>query len=326
MKTKVQTARPLVLISHLYEKHHVDNLEKQFPQIRFLHLPKAAPWPEEVKEAEVLLFAGLQKPELSGLLKAAGGIRWLHTGSAGFDWVRVPEVEEQGITVTRSAEVMSIPMAEFALAAMLAHAKNLFTLRDAQERRAWEPPLHSELRGRNLLIVGAGAIGRHIAEPARAFGMKITGIKRTPEPVEGFDEIHAPDRLDALLPHADYVVLTMPLTPETENMIDARRLALMPEHAYLINLARGGLIVEEDFIDAMNRGVIAGATLDAYTVEPLPEDSPLWALPNVLISPHASYRTPEIRTRVFTEFAENLERWLQQEPLANTMREPALGY
>lgn len=317
---------PTVLISHLYERQRVDALRERFPAVRFLHLPSAPPWPEGTDEGEALLFAGLRKPELSGLLRAAAAVRWIHTGSAGFDWVEVPEVEERGIVVTRSADVMSIPMAEFAFAAILAHVKNLEALRDSQRRRAWEPPMHAELHGRTLLVVGAGSIGARVAGLARAFGMRVLGIKRDGAPRPGFDAMYRPDRLDEVLPEADVVVLTAPATPETEGMIDAGRLKAMKRDAYLVNIARGALVVEDDLLDALRSGEIAGACLDAFAVEPLPADHPLWSAPNTFISPHASYRSPAIRQRVFEEFSENLERWLASEPLANTKKHPALGY
>lgn len=315
-----------VFINHLYEAPHIERLRERFPRTRFVHLPKDPPWPDEIADGEVLLFAGLKKPQLSALLRSAVNVRWIHTGSAGFDWVAVPEVEERGITVSRSADVMSIPMAEFALAAMLNHAKHLPALHDAQRRHAWEPPMHAELHGKTLLVVGAGSIGRRVGGLGRAFGMRVVGIKRDGASVECMHEVHRPSELDALLPRADYVVLCTPLTPETEGMIDARRLATMRARAFLVNLARGALVVDEDLIDALRDGVIAGACLDAYTVEPLPADSPLWDTPGLLISPHASYRTPEIRARVFAEFGDNLERYLAQEEVANTMRHPTLGY
>ena len=317
---------PIVFINHLYEVPHIERLRERFPDTHFVHLPKEAPWPEEIDEGEVLLFAGLKKPQLSALLRAAPKVRWIHTGSAGFDWVAVPEVEERGITISRSADVMSIPMAEFALAAMLNHVKHLPALHDAQRRRSWEPPMHAELHGKTLLIIGAGSIGRRVGGLGRAFGMHVIGVKRDGAPVDGMDEVHPPSALDELLPRADHVVLATPLTPETEGMIDARRLSSMKARAYLVNLARGALIVEDDLVAALEEGVIAGAALDAFTVEPLPPEHRLWDTPNVFISPHASYRTPDIRARVFREFGDNLERYLAGEKVANTMRHPALGY
>ena len=315
-----------VFINHLYEAPHIERLRDRFPRTRFVHLPKEAPWPAEIADGEALLFAGLRKPELSALLRCATNVKWIHTGSAGFDWVAVPEVEERGIVVSRSADVMSIPMAEFALAAMLRHAKHLPALHDAQHRHAWEPPMHAELHGKTLLVIGAGSIGRRVGALGQAFGMHVVGVKRDAATVPGMHEVHPPSELDTLLPRADHVVLTTPLTPETEGMIDARRLAMMRARAYLVNLGRGALIVEDDLIAALEGGVIAGATLDAFTVEPLPADSRLWDAPNMFISPHASYRSPDIRARVFQEFGDNLERYLAGEPVANTMRHPALGY
>lgn len=315
-----------VFINHLYEVEHIERLRNDFPHTKFIHLPKAPPWPEEIAEGSVLLFAGLKKPELSKLLQRASKVDWIHTGSAGFDWVAVPEVSSRNITVSRSADVMSIPMAEFAMGAILSYAKHLPRLFDAQRRHAWEPPMHKELHGKTLLIIGAGSIGSRVGGLGLAFGMRVVGVKRDGKPLPTMHEVHKPDAIERLLPEADYVVLATPATPETRGMINARRLGLMQPHAYLVNVGRGALIVEEDLIAALKAGTIAGACLDAFTTEPLPPTHPLWDMPNVFISPHASYRTPEIRVRVFQEFAYNLKRYLAHEPVANTMRHPALGY
>jgi phosphoglycerate dehydrogenase-like enzyme len=315
-----------VVISHLYERHHVERLIADFPEVSFTQLPAAAPWPEVVSRANAMLFAGLKKPELSALLRGAPQLKWLHTGSAGFDWVLVPEVEAQGIVVTRSLDVMSIPMAEFVLAAMLQHAKNLPKLAAAQARREWTLPLHQELRGKEVLVVGAGSIGTRVAGLCRAFGMRVVGVNRSGGSNAAFDELHTADALDRLLPSADYVVLTAPGTSETQGLLDARRFGLMKQGAYLVNVARGTLVVEDALLAALTSGRLAGACLDAYAVEPLPEDSPLWSAENLFISPHTSYRTPEIRGRVFDEFAANLRSHLAGGPLAGLMRNPTLGY
>lgn len=315
-----------VLVAHTYEPPRLAHLRALFPDIGFVHLPAAPPWPDEVATAEAYLFAGLRKPELDALLKAAPAVSWIHTGSAGFDWVMVPEVETRGITVTRSHDVMSIPIAEFVLGAMLHHAKNVPKLMDAQVRRSWEPPMHLELRGKTVLVVGVGSIGRRVAGLCRAFGIVTLGVKRDAAPHESVDEMHPPAALNELLPRADFVVLCTPSTPETDGMIGAAELALMKSSAYLINVARGSLLDDDALIDALSRGAIAGACLDAYDEEPLPASSPLWTAPNLLLSPHASYRTPEIRDRVISEFAANLRRRLSGEPVVGTMRFRHLGY
>lgn len=315
-----------VLVSHIYEQHHFDRLVAEFPALGFTKLPAGEPWPEVVSSASALLFAGLRKPELSRLLRAAPRLEWIHTGSAGFDWVMVPEVEERGIVVTRSMDVMSIPIAEFVMGAMLRNAKNFPALEAAQARREWRPPFHQELRGKAVLVVGAGSIGTRVARLCAAFGMRVAGISRSGQANEAFAAVATPDALDAMLPAADYVVLTAPGTPETEGMFDARRFGLMKEGSYLINVARGSLVVEAALLAALASGRLAGACLDAFTVEPLPPDSPLWGIDNLFISPHASYRTPEIRGRVFEEFSSNLRALLEGRPLAGRMRNKELGY
>jgi phosphoglycerate dehydrogenase-like enzyme len=316
----------LVFVNHLYDAHHVTAMRERFPTVRFEQLPAAPPWPESIAQGEALLFAGLRKPELEALLQAAQGVRWIHTGSAGFDWVQVPEVERRTIALTRSADVMSIPIAEFVFGAVLAHAKHLHALRDAQREQRWAPPMHAELHGKTMLVVGVGAIGRRVAGLARAFGMRVVGVKRDGAPHEAVDEMIRPDALDGVLGEADVVVLTAPGTAETDGMIGAAQLASMKPTSYLVNVARGSLIDDDALVAALEAGTIAGACLDAFRDEPLPAGHPLWDAPNLMISPHCSYRTPEIRARVIDEFAANLERYLSDEPLLNTMRHPALGY
>ncbi|MBB6098097.1 phosphoglycerate dehydrogenase-like enzyme [Deinobacterium chartae] len=315
-----------VLLSHLYETHDTAPLFARFPEVRFVQLEKDAHLPARAAEADAILCGGMGKPQLSRLLRAAPRLEWIHTGSAGFDWVMVPEVTERAITVSRSAAVMNTPMAEFALGVMLAHAKNLDAMREAQTRHAWEPPMHRELYGATVGVVGAGAIGARIARLARAFGMRTLATKREAAPLEDFDAVYPPEGLEVLLAESDYLILTCPLTPETRHMIGRAQLARMKPGAYLINLARGGLIVEAELLRALQDGTLAGACLDAFEVEPLPADSPLWDAPNLRLTPHCSYRSPAIRARVVEEFAANLERYLRGEPLHNTLRHAALGY
>lgn len=186
--------------------------------------------------------------------------------------------------------------------------------------------MHGELFGKTLGIVGAGSIGTRIAGYAQAFGMRVLGTKRSPEPQPGFDTIHSPGALPMLLEASDVVVLACPLTPETRHMMGYAEFQQMKRDSYLINIARGALIVEADLIRALNEGLIAGACLDVFELEPLPAESPLWNVPSLFISPHCSYRSPQVRARVIDEFSENLNRYLQGEPVKNTMRHVALGY
>jgi phosphoglycerate dehydrogenase-like enzyme len=314
-----------VLVAELYGPERMAALRARFPGVEFIPVAPDGPHPQAA-DADALLFAGMNKAQLSALLRAAPRVDWIHTGSAGFDWVVVPEVASRGITLTRTAGAMNGPMAEFALGVMLRHAKRFPELEAAQARRAWAPVMADELDGATLGVVGAGAIGERLAALARPFGMRVLGIKRSPRPLPGFDAVWGPEALHELLEASDVVVLATPLTPETRGMIGAPELARLRPHAQLLNLARGALVDGTALADALRAGRLAAAWMDAFETEPLPADDPLWSVPNLFVTPHCSYRSQRVRDRVIGEFAANLERRLGGAPLAHTMREPALGY
>ncbi len=319
-------AQPLhVLVSALYGEERLSELHQRFPHTDFT-LANHETDPSLVRDADALLFAGMGKPQLSTLLQRTPRLDWIHTGSAGFDWVMVPEVEQRGIVVTRTAGAMNGPMAEFAMGVILSHAKRLPDLRASQARRAWEPVMADELAGATIGIVGAGAIGLRLAELAAPFGMRVIGSKRSPTQQPGFEAVYGADGLPHLLAESDFLVLAAPLTPETRGMIGTEQLALMKPGAYLINLARGALVVQDDLIAALSSGRIAGAWMDAFEQEPLPPEHPYWTTPGLFVTPHTSYRSPRVRDRVIEEFSINLARRIVGEPLLNTMREPGLGY
>jgi phosphoglycerate dehydrogenase-like enzyme len=319
------TAPLHVLVAELYGDERIASLQTQFPHVSFAAVAPDGPVPDGAR-ADALLFAGMKKPQLSALLAQTPHLSWIHTGSAGFDWVMVPEVEARGITVSRTAGAMNGPMAEFAMGVILRHAKRFPALEAAQGRAAWEPVMADELDGATLGIVGAGAIGERLAALARPFGMRVIGTKRSPGPVAGFDAVWGADALHRLLEASDVVVLATPLTPETRGMIGAAELARLRPTAHLLNLARGALVDGAALIEALTAGRLAAAWMDAFETEPLPADSAYWRTPNLFVTPHCSYRSHRVRDRVLTEFAANLERRLAGAPLAHTMREPALGY
>jgi phosphoglycerate dehydrogenase-like enzyme len=314
-----------VFVASLYGEERLRDLAARFPGTSFEAAdPDRAP--DGAARADALLFAGMTKPQLSALLRAAPHLRWIHTGSAGFDWVMVPEVGERRITLTSTAGAMTGPMAEFAMGVILRHAKRFPALEDAQARAAWEPILADELDGATLGIVGAGAIGERLAALARPFGMRVHGIKRSPSAVPGFDRGRRSGGAPELLEDADVVVLATPLTEETRGMIGRDELARLRPTAYLLNLARGALVDAPALIEALTPAAWPGAWMDAFETEPLPADDPLWRTPNLFVTPHCSYRSPRVRDRVVEEFAANLRRRLDGAPLAHTMREPDLGY
>ncbi len=263
---------------------------------------------------------------LAQVLAAAPTVRWLHTPSAGVDHLLIPLVLERDITLTNSAGVHAIPMAEFVLALLLSQVKQLAGYRAAQAERRWDRELEpQELFERTLLILGLGGIGQAIASRASAFGMRVWGSRRTPRPLPGVERVVGPDEWRALLPAADFVVVAAPLTPETRGMVDAAAFAAMRRSAYLVNIARGPIVDEAALLTALRNDQIAGAALDTFEQEPLPPDHPLWRLPNVTITPHATANSPRMHERQIALFLENLRRFQGNAPLLNIV-DKAVGY
>jgi phosphoglycerate dehydrogenase-like enzyme len=201
----------------------------------------------------------------------------------------------------------------------LAHARRLpaALARQAEGRWARDGAVGTVLRGRTLGVVGLGTIGTEVARRAAAFGMRVWGVRRSGAPVAGVDRVVAPDRLDEVLRLADYLALTLPLTPETRGLIGARELALLPRGAFVVNVGRGGLVDETALAEAIAAGRLGGAGLDVFEQEPLPASSPLWRLPGVIITPHVGGSSPGFLDRAVPFFCENLKRYLSGEPLLN---------
>lgn len=263
---------------------------------------------------------------LGQVLAAAPTVRWLHTPSAGVDHLLIAPVLERDITLTNSAGVHAIPIAEFVLALLLSQVKQLAGYRAAQAERRWDRDLEpQELFERTLLILGLGGIGQAIASRASAFGMRVWGSRQTPRPLPGVEQVVGPKEWRALLPDADVVVVATPLTSATRGMVDAAAFAAMRRSAYLVNIARGPIVDEVALLTALRDGQIAGAALDTFEQEPLPPEHPLWGLPNVTITPHATANSPRMHERQIALFLENLRRFQGGAPLLNVV-DKAAGY
>jgi phosphoglycerate dehydrogenase-like enzyme len=319
-------SRLTVLLTRLYEAEHLTRLRDGFPDVHFAQISADAVVPADGARAEVLVRCYMSKPQLKGVLAAAPELRWIHTCTAGFDQLLIPEVVDRGLLVTRSARTHNVAMAEFVLGYMLSLAKRFPAMLAAQAARTWQPPDPDDLAGKTVGIIGAGAIGSEVARRCRAFDMRVIGLKRTPVPLPGFDRVDPPNGLPRMLAESDFVLLACPLTSETRGMIAAPQFKMMKPTAYLLNIARGGLVADEDLIRALREGWIAGAALDAFTVEPLPPESPLWTLERAIITPHCSYRSPGGTWRGLEEFESNLRRYLAGERLENQLKDPVLGY
>lgn len=283
--------------------------------------------PGRLDDADALFLWDFFSPALSTAWTAPERLRWVHVASAGVDSLLFPELVQSDVVVTNSRGVFERPIAEYVLACVLAFAKDLPRTLELQRRASW---CHRETRtihGQRVLVVGTGAIGRAIGRLLRATGMDVVGLGRT---ARGggvdFASIRAADELHDVLPDVDYVVIAAPLTDATRGMFDAAAFAAMKPTARLINVGRGPIVDETALADALRDGRLAGAALDVFEVEPLPETSPLWAdVPGVIISPHMSGDAVGWLDRLATLFETNFARWNAGDPLLNVV-DKRLGF
>ncbi|MDN5857636.1 MAG: D-2-hydroxyacid dehydrogenase [Pseudonocardia sp.] len=270
---------------------------------------------EALPGTEILLVWDFLSDAVRDAWHAAGDtLRWVHTASAGVDRLTFPGLVDSEVTVTNSRGVFDIPMAEYVLGLVLAQAKDLAGTLGLQGNREWHHRETERVAGRRVVVVGGGPIGAAIARLLRAIDLRVDVVGRRDFP-----------ELPRLLPHADWLVLAVPLTAATHGMLDAAALALLPRHARVINVGRGALVVEDDLVAALAQGRIAGAALDVFAAEPLPVDSPLWNLPGVIVSPHMSGDVAGWRGELADVFAANLARYRAGEPLRNVV-DMHLGY
>jgi len=302
------------------------DLQLAFPQHRFIALEPDDPL-EKAAAAEAAVGFG-DAPRIRALLDAAPRLRWWSTLSAGVqDLVEAGVVGRPGLTVTNNRSAYTVPVAEHAVAAIMAAAKNLPGYERARQRREWRGlGTAAELRGATLVIYGMGNIGGEVARLGAGLGMRVTGIRRGGEAHPGLlADVVGPERLAGAVAEADYLVLCAPLTPETRGAISAAVIARMKPTAWLVNVARGPLVDELALASALAAGRLGGAALDSFAAHPLPAASPLWGLENVILTPHWSGSSPHLRERSLAGFAANLERFGQGRPLLNVI-DPVRGY
>jgi phosphoglycerate dehydrogenase-like enzyme len=266
-----------------------------------------------VTDAEIL-YAWKFPPQLYA---KAGRLKWLQVMGAGVDWALVPELPEH-VQITRAPGVFGPWMAEYVLAWCLWVTQRLKPYRDAQRQRRWDDHVLPErLSGKTLTIVGLGDIGRDIARAARGLGMRVLGVSRRGRPVREATRMYPVSAMTRALREADFVVLLLPLTPETRGIIGADALAAMKSTAWLINIARGAVADEGALLAALEQRRIAGAVLDVFDREPLPPSHPLWKMDNVVVTPHIS--GPSTADALTPVFNDNLARYLAGRPLRHVV-------
>jgi phosphoglycerate dehydrogenase-like enzyme len=335
-----------VVIGSYFEEEHVRRIREVDERLRVLYREDLVPpprWPGDhvgpeewrrspeneeeflamLAEAEVLY--DFPRGHVRDLMEVAPNLRWVQGSMAGAGEVaKKAGLLETDVVVTTASGVYSGPLAEFVLMALLQHAKNLDRLRRDRAEKAWRQTHTDTLEGKTLCIVGMGNIGWAIAERVRPFGTRVVGVKRTvreDDPAwHHADELYSTDRLHDALGEADYVAVTLPGTRQTQHLVDAGAIGAMKPGAYFVNVGRGTVVDEEALVKALQCGHLSGTALDVFEVEPLPEESPLWELPNVIVSPHATDMVPSIINKRQTDlFCKNLRRYLDGEPLVNVL-------
>jgi phosphoglycerate dehydrogenase-like enzyme len=304
-----------------------------------------------VDDVEVLLRGWLVAEAFDRLLVRAPHLTWVHSATSGVERALTPAALARDVLVTNARGVFSRPIAEHVLLMILAVSRHLPQLLELQRERTWQPLEGRELRELTIGIVGYGSLGRSVASLASAFGARVIAMRRRPDAADApgapggpggsgapgaddgdvfpfeprLDRVVGPDGLHELLAESDVVVLAAPLTPETEGMIDEAAVAAMKRDAWLINVARGRLIDDTALIRALRENRIGGAALDAFRDEPLPQSSPYWELPNVILTPHTAWSSARVLDRSVDLFCDNLVRFSRGEALRNVV-DPTAGY
>ena len=319
----VMTPMPVDANAEEEDKKYIGGLKAEFPEVTFEYAATVEEQTRQIRDADV--YCGWPTQDV---FLAADRLRWLHNPGTGIDKIdRVPELIDSDVVVTNCRGPHATSMADHVLGMMLTLAHRLHEQWDDQKARRWDTMKYSrrqvELDGRTMGILALGGIGTAIARRAQGFGMKVHAVDKHPERVlkesEGplpteDNEVWGLDRLDEMLRAADWFAVAAPLTSESRGLIDRRRIGLLKQGAYVVAISRGGIIDEAALVEALRSGRVAGAGLDVTEVEPLPDDSPLWDMDNVLVSPHASALTDDMfdgRRQIFTE---NLRRFLANEP------------
>jgi phosphoglycerate dehydrogenase-like enzyme len=315
----------LIVVQHRLDLWNVpawfgERLSQEFPQLRVKQRDNYEGVEDDLREAEIVFTLSLRPQQFA----AAPRLRWIHAPSAAVHQLLFPELVESKVVVTNSREVHGPVVAEHVMALIFALAKKIPQSALYQQKHIWgqeaiwnEGWRPCEIAGATLGLVGVGSIGRRVAEMASAVGMRVIAVREHVEngTPEGVETVFAPSELDDMLRQSDYVVLAAPLIAATEGLINRNRLAVMKPQAFLINVGRGAQVDEAALVAALRSKRIAGAALDVFEREPLPADSPLWSVNNLLITPHTAGLTDKLWQRQYEVFSDNLRRYQARQPL-----------
>lgn len=335
-----------VLIASFLEEEHVARIRQVDPMLDVVceptllrppryaadHVGEPVPRSAEAEQewrrllAKADIMFDFDYSNIDELPDLAPNVRWIQATSAGIGQfvrrlsyaTRMPET-----IFTTASGVHAQPLAEFVLMSMLMFSRNMLSIQEQQSRKVWKRLAGTDLVGRTMGIVGLGNVGRGVARLAKPVGLHVIGndiYVEGKEPSDyGINALYGPNELDDLLRQCEFLVLCMPHTDETEKMIGAHELATLPQGAILINIARGAVVDEPALIEALQSGHLGGAALDVFAEEPLPEASPLWDMPNVIVSPHSASTSDRENERITDIFVENLRAYLDGKPMRNVL-------
>jgi phosphoglycerate dehydrogenase-like enzyme len=333
------------ILSARYRARDLERIRAAAPGARLVTVSVEGLADGPIEDVEVMLRGWLSSDAFDRLLIRAPRLSWVHSATSGVERALTPAALERGLVVTNARGVFSRPIAEYVLMMILSVSRRLPQLLELQRERTWQPLEGAELRDVTVGIVGLGSIGRAVGALATAFGCRVVAVRRRPDQDgtgtgagEGgsageertfgeamLDRVGGPETLPELLGESDFIVLAAPLTPETEDMINATTLAMVKPGAWLINVARGRLIDERALLRALRDGPLGGAVLDTFRDEPLPPMSSFYDLPNVIVTPHTAWSSGRVLDRSVELFCDNLRRFAAGEPLLNVV-DPAAGY
>jgi len=325
------------ILSARYREKDLERIAAAAPGSRLVTVSLEGLADSDLGDVEVLLRGPLPMGVFDRILARAPRMMWVHSATAGVERVLTPAALERGLAITNARGVFSDPIAEYVLMMILTISRRLPLLLELQRERTWQPLEGREMADVTVGIVGLGSIGRRVAELALTMGSRVVATRRRtaseaqPTIATDEDEIEAlidmlpADGLPELMAQSDFVVLALPLTPETTDLFNSELFSQAKPGAWLINIARGALIDDRALIRAIREGQIGGAVLDAFREEPLPADSELYTTPNVIVTPHTSWSSGRVLDRSIDLFVENLGRFRRGEPLANLV-DPNAGY
>jgi phosphoglycerate dehydrogenase-like enzyme len=302
-------------------------IQSHIPEVEFSYVKPDGEIIGDVCDAQIFIAWGLEGDLIERVINDAIDLRWFHLMSAGVESLMFPALRESDIALTNARGVFAIPVAESVLAVMLCAAKNLRGNFEDARKHIWRRQPHIELNGATAGILGMGRIGSEVARMLQAMGMNVVGLKRRPDqsPSVKVEKIFSPHELHEFLVQCDWVIICAALTPQTRKMLGETEFRRMKPTAWLVNVARGEIADDQALLQALDEGSIYGACLDAFTEEPLPDSSPFWDHPKVIMTPHNSSESPNTVQRNLSLVFENLERYMEGRELINTV-DKVLGY